>query len=255
MRKLPALFVLAALAAAVAASGSPLAAESAAAPARQSGWPPPKAVPLPAAAAPNPGHPPAPAAEDPARTWARLLEGNRRFVAGRPAAQDLLRRRAELAAGQHPEAVVLGCSDSRVPPEAVFDRGLGDLFVVRTAGHVADEVALGSIEYAVEHLGARVVVVLGHERCGAVAAAAAGGHDLGPNLAAVVGRIAPALQKLGEIVDGAGVADLGVEVNVHRAARDLTERSDVLAKAVRDGRLAIVKAVYRLESGEVTPLK
>ncbi len=190
----------------------------------------------------------------PAEVWTGLLEGNRRFVRGTPQTREIVRRRAELTAGQHPNVIVLGCSDSRVPPEILFDRTLGDIFVVRTAGHVVDRVAIGSIEYAVEHLHARLLVVLGHEKCGAVAAAASGQVPESPNLAAVVEQIGPSLAKLGDLVEGPALVSLGIEVNVHQAAKGLVEHSDVIREHVEGGKLGIVKALYRLESGEVVTL-
>ena len=116
-----------------------------------------------------------------AEAMQKLLEGNARFVSGNVSHQDqyVLERRSELISSQHPFAIVVGCSDSRVPPEAVFDQGLGDIFVVRTAGQVLDNASLGSIEYAVEHLGVPLVVVLGHDSCGAVTAAVKGGEAPG----------------------------------------------------------------------------
>ncbi|KAH3756127.1 carbonic anhydrase [Pelomyxa schiedti] len=116
-------------------------------------------------------HAPATTGPTPAEVLQRLSEGNQRFVAGTPAAKDLVHRRQELASGQHPVAVIVTCSDSRVCPEYIFDQSLGDLFVIRTAGNVVDDVELGSIEYAVEHLHSHLIVVLGHTACGAVTAA------------------------------------------------------------------------------------
>jgi carbonic anhydrase len=108
----------------------------------------------------------------PAEAMQRLRDGNERFVDQKAStAQRDASRRVEIAKGQHPFAVVLGCADSRVPPEVVFDQGLGDLFVIRVAGEVAPPEVIGSIEYAVEHLGCRTIIVLGHQRCGAVEAA------------------------------------------------------------------------------------
>src|SRR5215831_7112000 len=112
----------------------------------------------------------------------RLLNGDKRFVAGKseePHGAALIERRHALAKDQKPFAVIVSCSDSRVPPELVFDTTLGDIFVVRTAGEVVDAVALGSIEYAIEHLGTRLIVVLGHQHCGAVSAAVSGGTESG----------------------------------------------------------------------------
>ena len=186
--------------------------------------------------------------------WADLMQGNKRFVEGKPADRTLVPTRLELAKGQKPKVMVLGCSDSRVSPTLVFDKTLGDLFVVRTAGNVADPVALGSLEYAAEHLGAKVLVVLGHEKCGAVAAAAAGGKVESPNLRAIVKRINPALKPLREKAQGDELARLGVEANVHSVAKTIEERSKLLAHLLEEGELSIVKAVYHLESGEVVRL-
>lgn len=127
----------------------------------------------------------------------RLLSENKRFVAGKsnePTGPALIERRHALAKDQKPFAVVVGCSDSRVPPELVFDVSLGDIFVVRTAGEVVGEVGLGSIEYAVEHLGTHLIVVLGHQRCGAVSAAVAGATETG-DIPKVLRAISPAIEE------------------------------------------------------------
>src|SRR5947209_5314090 len=122
---------------------------------------------------------------------ARLIEGNARYSRHREQHPDeTLARRKELQVGQHPFAVVLSCSDSRVPPELVFDQGLGDLFVVRVAGNIAADAVLGSVEYAVEHLGTKLIVVLAHEKCGAITAAVEGGKAPG-HLPALVAAIQP----------------------------------------------------------------
>jgi len=197
-------------------------------------------------------------AEPPAMTaeaaWADLTQGNRRFVAGKPRARSLVLARKRLAQGQHPKAIVLGCSDSRVSPTLVFDQSLGDLFVVRTAGNVADPVALGSIEYAVEHLHVRLLLVLGHERCGAVTAAASGEKMPTPNLEALVAKIAPAITRVKDRATGDQLITLGVEANVDQSAADIVAQSPIVRKAVEAGTLGIVRAVYRLASGEVVRL-
>ncbi|MBK6942303.1 MAG: hypothetical protein IPH13_19170 [Planctomycetes bacterium] len=186
--------------------------------------------------------------------WSELLAGNQRFVAGTPATRELVASRTELAKGQHPTTIVLACADSRVAPELVFDQSLGDLFVVRTAGNIADEVALGSIEYAIEHLGARVLVVLGHEHCGAVKAAASGATMPTPNLQAIVDRIAPALDDVRPFAVADQLAELGVAANVHRSAGDLIVNSPIVHEAIEHGSITLIRAVYRLESGEVVRL-
>jgi carbonic anhydrase len=179
-----------------------------------------------------------------------LLDGNTRFVEGKPASKDLGdARRHELAGGQHPKAVVLSCSDSRVPPEHLFDQGLGDLFVVRLAGNVPEPAAIGSVEYAVEHLGVGLVVVLGHHACGAVKAAIAGGKPEG-NIGVIVKDIAPAVataRKTGK--SGAALEDAAVHENARRAAAALTEKSPVLKQLAKQGKLEIKVAVYDLETG------
>ena len=183
-----------------------------------------------------------------------LVDGNARFVEERPAPHDLgAQRRHELAKGQHPRAVVLSCSDSRVPPEHVFDQQLGEVFVVRTAGNVADGVALGSIEYAVEHLGIPVIVVLGHRSCGAVTAAVearrkhahAHGH-IGEVLKLVMPAVAQAeREKTPDLLNAA------IDANVALEARALVTRSQVIAERVKAGKVRIVTAIYDLETGKV----
>jgi carbonic anhydrase len=192
---------------------------------------------------------PSPAAE----LWASLVAGNQRFVAGKPTARDLIARRVELATAQSPSVAVLGCSDSRVSPELLFDEGLGDLFVVRNAGNSPDAISIGSLEYAVEHLGTKLIVVLGHTSCGAVAAACSGDNPETPSLAAVVEPIAPscAIAKHGDKIDLA----IAVKDHVHRSAQQLLASSDVLAAAVAKGTLTIVEAYYELDTGRVIRLK
>jgi carbonic anhydrase len=207
-----------------------------------------------AAAAASAAAPAKPALTPVEEIWADLMEGNRRFVEGKPTDRNLVQTRAQLAKGQKPKVMVLGCSDSRVSPTLVFDKSLGDLFVIRTAGNLADKIALGSLEYAAEHLGSKVLVVLGHEKCGAVAAAAAGGKMESPNLSAIVRKINPALKPLREKFKGDELARLGVEANVQLVAKTIEEKSKLLGHLVEEGTLTIVKAVYRLETGEVVKL-
>ena len=182
------------------------------------------------------------------------MEGNRRYVSDRSTGPHRSsRRRAEVAGEQHPFAVIVGCSDSRVPPELLFDQGFGDLFVVRTAGNVVDSVALGSIEYAVEHLGVKLIVVLGHERCGAVSAAVAGG-EAPANVKAVVEAIRPAVEKAKEKGPGGHGCDLvcsAVRVNVKLVAEKM-RTSPVLKESMEDGMLKVVGGYYDLDDGVVT---
>ena len=174
--------------------------------------------------------------------WRELSEGNRRFT--RKHAEE----RRELAKGQHPGAVVLTCSDSRVPPELVFDQSLGKLFVIRVAGNTADRLALGSIEYALEHLHSKVLIVLGHDNCGAVKAALGGEKLPTQNLEALVERIRPALDPSSKDVAAA------VAANVRRSASDLVANSDVIRTHVERNEVTLVKAVYHLASGNVETL-
>jgi carbonic anhydrase len=194
----------------------------------------------------------APAAPNPDAVLKQLRAGNARFVAGKPVHPDgSVARRRELAKGQNPKAVVLGCSDSRVPPELLFDEGLGDLFVVRVAGNVADPVNLGSVEYAAEHLGTPVVVVLGHHACGAVKATADAGGKAEGNIGAIVQEIAPAVEQARAAPGKEGLVNDAAHANARRVAGALTGRSPVLAKLVEEGKLKIVVAVYDLDSGKV----
>ncbi len=180
---------------------------------------------------------------------ADLQAGNERFCSGRAAGP---RRgaadRIVCVAAQSPKAAVLSCSDSRVPPEILFDQGLGDLFVVRTAGHVVDRGALGSLEYAVEHLHVPVVVVLGHSRCGAVTAAVAGRAACG-HVGWVVDAIRPAVAATAAAAGDP--VDRAARGHVSRCAGRLASESLTLRDAVAGRRLAIVEAFYDLGSGRV----
>lgn len=187
--------------------------------------------------------------------WADLVSSNQRFMRGETKTREFVNKRKELTAGQNPKVIVLACADSRVAPELVFDKNLGELFVIRTAGNIADRVALGSIEYAAEHLHCELLVVLGHEKCGAVAAAASGEKMPTKNLKAIVERIEPVLKESRkEGLSGDALAAEGVKRNVHRSAADLLKESPILNEKVESGALKIIHAVYRLESGEVVRL-
>ena len=181
-----------------------------------------------------------------------LQEGNRRFVAGALADrtdETPETRRALAERGQFPFAVIVGCSDARVPPEIVFDVGLGQLFVIRTAGNLVDPFVLGSVEFAVGTLGARLVVVLGHRECGAVAGAIAGG-DHGPNLAAIIAEIQPSLDKVRLTGDPGDVARRCEDENIrHSLARILA--CPRLAEDAATGAIALVGAKYDVASGRV----
>jgi carbonic anhydrase len=157
-------------------------------------------------------------------------------------------RQRELAAAQHPHATILSCADSRVAPEIVFDQGLGDLFDVRVAGNVAGDAEIASIEYAAEHLDVPLIVVMGHQRCGAVTAAAEPGEAHG-HLPTLIAAIKPAIDKAkgmpGDPIENA------VRINVENVVRQLGESQPVLNKLVAEGRVRIVGAVYSLDTGKV----
>ena len=157
-------------------------------------------------------------------------------------------RQRELTTTQHPHATVLSCADSRVAPEIVFDQGLGDLFDVRVAGNIAGDAEIASIEYAADHLGVPVLVVLGHQRCGAVTAAAEPGEAPG-HLPVLIAAIRPAVEQArgmpGDTIDNA------VRINVENVVRQLTGSQPVLAGLTAAGRLQVVGAVYSLDTGKI----
>ena len=189
----------------------------------------------------------------------RLREGNRRFVSDTRTHDSLAReaRRRELAAGQAPFAIILGCSDSRVPAEMVFDQGLGDLFVIRVAGNVVASSQVGSVEFATARFGTPLVVVLGHSQCGAIAATI---EELqqptnqSRNLRSIVDRIRPSVEVLLETDlrhDPDGLARQAVRANVRASANQLRHGSEILERLVQTDRLQIVGAEYSLETGIV----
>ncbi len=189
---------------------------------------------------------------------ARLQIGNRVF-AGAPAlcVARLRERRKQLAAQQAPWAAILSCADSRVPPELLFGGlGLGQLFVVRNAGHLPDAATLGTLEYGCSMLGVRLIVVLGHERCGAVAAACAVVREqarfpgyIGPLVEAIVPAARAVVDQPGDFVDNA------VRENARRSAQAIATRSASIAQAVADGKVGVVAARYDLDTGQVEFLK
>jgi carbonic anhydrase len=186
--------------------------------------------------------------------WSDLMEGNRRFATGKARAVEIVPLRHKLAKGQHPEVAVLACSDSRVGPEILFDKSLGDLFVVRSAGNIADAIGVGSIEYAVEHLGSSVLVVLGHEKCGAVIAACSGDKMPTANLQAIVDKISPAVTRAKTRAKSDDLVETAILENVQQSAKDVLARSDVLQHFLHDGKLTVFEAVYKMDSGEVVQL-
>ena len=177
----------------------------------------------------------------------RLKAGNENFVNDKLARenQDKQRRQSQTG-GQAPFAIVLGCADSRVVPELAFDTGIGELFVVRVAGNIANTSSIASMEYAVVHLGTEVIVVLGHQSCGAVTAAVSGG-DNGYNLNHLLAHITPAIQASGEGAD----VDAVIRKNTLLTVEDLTNRSSIIKDAVKSGKVEIVPAYYHLDSGKV----
>lgn len=185
---------------------------------------------------------------DPDASLKALLEGNNRYVGRAKGPHRNASRRAEVATGQKPFAAILSCADSRVPPELVFDQGLGDLFTVRVAGNVPTDDVIASLEYAVEHLGSKLILVLGHERCGAVDAAIKGGKPEG-HLAALLDPIRPAVEATknqpGDKLDNA------VRANVRNVVRSLKTSHPILAEKVASGEIKVVGARYDLDSGKV----
>lgn len=152
--------------------------------------------------------------------------------------------------GQHPYAVVITCSDSRVAPEILFDINLGDIFTIRTAGNVVDAFETGSVEYGAEHLGSPLVVVLGHSNCGAVTAAVEGG-EAGGSISAIVDAINPSVEKAkNEVTDENEVLDKAIELNVENSIAEL-RKSEILSELEKEGKLKIVGATYDIMTGEV----
>ena len=190
---------------------------------------------------------------------ARLKEGNQRFVTGVRSLDALLShtRRAELATEQHPFAIVLGCSDSRVPAEVVFDQGLGDLFVIRVAGNIVAPSQVGSVEFAAARFGTPLVVVLGHTQCGAITATleeVRSDTSPSPNLKSIVDRVRPSVETLlaaGLTADSPDIVRQAVRANVRASADHLRHGSALLERLIRDGNLLVVGAEYSLETGKV----
>ncbi len=183
----------------------------------------------------------------------KLLTGNERYAAsGQNFPNQTAEHRSALCGGQHPFAVILGCSDSRVPPEQIFDRGLGDLFVVRVAGNVLDDLVLGSIEYATIHLRTPLIMVLGHSQCGAVTAAVSGGEPEG-HISSLTAAIRPALDRTQD-QNGDRVDDTARE-NAKLVAETLKLSTPALTDRVNRGKLLIVAAFYNLDTGLVDILE
>jgi carbonic anhydrase len=179
----------------------------------------------------------------------KLAEGNARFVASQLTHPNQGKdRRAEVSKGQSPFAVIVGCSDSRIPPEIIFDQGLGDLFVIRVAGNVLDDIGMGSIEYAVDHLGTQLVVVLGHGKCGAVTATVQGGEAHG-HVGSIIKAIATALEKAKGL--SGDLTDNTIKANAGLVANQISSSAPILSKKVAEGRIKVVSAYYNIETGKV----
>lgn len=180
---------------------------------------------------------------------AQLKQGNARFSGNALTHPDQsAARRTEVAQGQHPFAVILTCADSRLSPEIIFDQGLGDLFVIRNAGNLLDDVVLGSIEYAVEHLHVPLVIVLGHSKCGAVSAAVAGGEAPG-HIKSIVAALSPAVN-MGQKKPGDAV-DNTVRIAAKLSAAALAVNEPIIGELVKAGKVKVVAARYDLATGQV----
>ena len=180
----------------------------------------------------------------------KLIEGNNRYASSmliHP--NQSVTRRAEVAKGQRPFAAIVSCSDSRVPLEIIFDQGLGDLFVIRLAGNIIDDAVLGSLEYAVEHLGVQYIMVLGHEHCGAVSAAVKGGEAHG-HIGSIIKAIQPSVDKVkgqpGDLLDNA------IRANVSFMVQQLKSSQPLLMGKIKEGGLTVVGAYYDWDDGAVT---
>jgi carbonic anhydrase len=187
----------------------------------------------------------------PADAIARLKEGNGRFMSGNlGATAGITKRREELTQSQHPFAIIVGCADSRVPPEIVFDQGLGGLFVLRVAGNVVNDHSLGSIEYAVDHLEVRLIVVLGHQSCGAVKAA----KEIIASKSKAPGHVQSLVTAIQPAVKATVNADLEatIEANVKNVVRELRSSMPVLKPKVDSDELKVVGAKYSLDTGAVS---
>ena len=181
-----------------------------------------------------------------------LLEGNQRFIDGKMTHPNQTpERRVEISKGQHPFAAILACSDSRTAPEVIFDRGLGDIFVVRVAGNVADQVVIESLDYSVKHLGVRLLMILGHRSCGAVTAAVVGHEepgDVGPMLTELRPAVEATKGKSGDPVENA------IRENVKLVVTKLAESAE-LSAMVKSGELKVIGGIYDLNTGKIEMLK
>ncbi|NCO68225.1 MAG: carbonic anhydrase [Nitrospirae bacterium CG_4_10_14_0_8_um_filter_41_23] len=182
----------------------------------------------------------------------KLMDGNKRYVSGSLVKKDLGdTKRKELAKGQKPFAIVVTCSDSRVPPELLFDQGLGDIFIIRVAGNVVDQIALGSIEYGAEHLNAPLLFILGHSKCGAVTATIDAKGEPEGNIGAIVKKIMPAAEKAkkkGGTKDE--VLETAIKENVKNVYKDVM-KSKIISHLVQEDELKIVAGEYNITTGKI----
>ena len=185
----------------------------------------------------------------------RLRDGNRRFVTNKFADHAVEASRLQTVEGQQPFAIVLGCSDSRVPAEMIFDQGLGDLFVIRVAGNIVAPSQIGSVEFAAAQFGTRLVVVLGHSSCGAVKATLdeleQSVENRSPNLRAIVDRVRPAVQPLLANTPADQLLEHAIRANVRASADHLRHGSEIIETLIEDDGLMVVGAEYSLHTGEV----
>jgi len=185
-----------------------------------------------------------------------LLNGNERYVSGELLTRDLPEQVSSTTKGQYPKAVVLACIDSRVPVEYIFDQGVGDIFVVRVAGNIEDEALLGSMEYGVGVAGSKLLMVLGHENCGAVKSAISKVDVGSDNVTSLLNEIEPAIQTTeGERDEkNKDFFDAVVKNNVHQTIEDIRERSSIISGLENDGKIKVIGAYYSLTDGKVTIL-
>jgi carbonic anhydrase len=189
------------------------------------------------------------------QVWQRLMEGNMRFVQGLFQGRNLLDLRRTLAQGQQPEAAILSCADSRVPAEIIFDQSLGDLFVVRTAGLVLDPTTIGSLEYAVAHLHVPLLVIKGHEGCGAVTAAVEHPDATEGHMGSIITQISPAVAQARQNGNsGQDLVEAATDIHLKYLEETLLQVSSIIREAIDASRLEVVVAKYYLHAGQVQPL-
>ena len=197
---------------------------------------------------------------NPDKALQKLIEGNKRYIEGTADGAELTitTRRQDITDGQNPFAVILGCSDSRVPAELVFNRGLGDLFVIRVAGNIVAPSQIGSVEFACQHFGTRLVVVLGHSHCGAINATVdaltGGSGSLSPNVASIVDLVTPAVHPIvmsEQYADKDELIHEAMRANVEQSVNELQMRSSILRDMVNKDQIRIIGAEYSLETGVV----